>query len=65
MSNRADSYPSEVLCPLVDRVIQAYECIETQDGVAGMLREDSIPPEYKVKPHWREICMQCKYFETD
>ena len=65
MSNRADSYPSEVLCPLVDRVIRAYECIETQDGVAGMLREDSIPPEYKVKLRWREICRQCKYFETD
>ena len=65
MSNRANEYPSEVLCPLVDRVISADDCIENQDCAYGMIKEETLPSEYKQKPNWREICMQCKYFETD
>lgn len=63
MPNRANSYPNEVMCPLVDHMIDSVDCIENQDCVNGMLK--SIPEEYMQKGQWRNICKQCPYFEIN
>lgn len=63
MSNRANSYPNKVMCPLVERMIDDIDCIENQDCVNGLLK--SIPEEYTQKAHWKNICEQCPYFEID
>ena len=65
MSNRANEYPDEVFCPLVGRIIVADDCLECQAAANHELLPDAIPAEYRQNTRWREICMQCKYFETE
>lgn len=65
MSNRANAYPKQVLCPLVDSMIEDIDCMENQDVANDLIVEESMPDKYKKKENWREICEQCKYFEID
>lgn len=65
MSNRANEYPKQMFCPLVESKIENIDCIENQDVVNHLITENSMPQEYKQKENWREICEQCKYFEID
>lgn len=58
----ANNTVEQVMCPLVDRMISAAECIENADVVRGMIKPDTMPEEYKEKPDWREICAKCKWY---
>lgn len=53
--------PNYVRCPLVDRKIEAIDCIENSDAVDGMLKKDSVPNCYKEKADWEEICKKCEW----
>lgn len=46
----------KILCPLVDKKIDIIECVENRD-----IKEESIPPKYKTKVDWKNICEKCKY----
>lgn len=49
---------SMILCPLVDRLIDAVDCMENRD-----IKDEFIPQEYKVKEDWKTICKNCPYHE--
>lgn len=53
--------PDYVVCPLVDRQIENIDCIENSDAVDGMLKKNSIPERFRVKPDWEEICKRCRW----
>lgn len=65
MSNRADEYPEQMLCPLVEHLILVDDCIENQNYADRLIMEDTLPPEYMRLPNWRDVCQQCKYHEID
>lgn len=65
MANRANEYPDSVFCPLVDAIIEDIDCVENQDVVSDMIKDDTMPVKYKAKPNWRQICLACKYYEID
>lgn len=48
----------KIACPLIDRLISPVDCMENQ-----ALKEESIPPKFKKKENWKEICENCKYQE--
>lgn len=64
MSNRANSYPQTLNCPLCNEIINDYECIENQAVANDEIIEKSLPVRFKQKENWRNICLNCKYFET-
>ena len=35
-----------VMCPLVNRMIQSFDCMENSDAIDGILKKDSTPEEY-------------------
>lgn len=47
---------SQVKCPLVDRFIEDIDCLENIDTA-----ESSIPDEFKKKPGWQRICLNCPF----
>lgn len=47
----------KVYCPLVDRSIDAVDCMENRE-----VREEFIPEEFKKKKIWKDICRKCKYY---
>ena len=51
------------MCPLVDRMISAVDCIENADVARGMIKPDTMPEEYKAKADWRDICAKCKWYD--
>lgn len=51
----------DVFCPLVDERIDIGECIENTDVVDGIIKESTLPEQYKRKENWKEICKNCKY----
>lgn len=53
--------PDFVFCPLVDIMIENIDCIENSDAVDGLLKKDTVPKKFKIKPNWEEICQQCKW----
>lgn len=55
------SAPEQVVCPLVDELLPAIDCIVFQDIANGLLKERNMPDRYKEKPNWREICAKCKW----
>ncbi len=65
MLNRANEYPEKVLCPLVNEWIEDVDCIENQDCVHLVIKEDTLPQKYKNFSDWREICQKCKYHEYE
>lgn len=64
MSNKANDYPTAMLCPLVNRVIDDFVCIENQSYADGEIKEATLPIEFKQKANWRKTCLNCKYFDT-
>ena len=52
----------DIFCPLVDAKIDTGECVENTDVVRGIIKEYTMPEEYKQKENWKEICKNCKYF---
>ncbi len=45
-----------ILCPLVEREIDAVDCMENRDT-----QESFIPEEFKKKNDWKELCKACQY----
>ncbi len=56
-----DKAPDRVLCPLVDRDINDYECIENRDCVDGVIRLSSLPERFKQKEDFLDICKNCPW----
>ena len=52
----------EIFCPLIDAKIDIGECVENTDVVGGIIKEYTMPEEYKQKENWKEICKNCKYY---
>ena len=50
-----------VMCPLIDRVIEAGDCVVCSDVAAGMLKENCIEKKFRKKDNWRDICKKCEY----
>ena len=48
-------------CPLVDSLIDNFDCFENIDVADEMITENTIPAEFKVKDDWKKICMECRY----
>lgn len=57
-----DKAPEKVLCPLVNRMIDAIDCIENVDVVNGLIKESCLPEEYKIE-NYKEICKACQWHE--
>ena len=54
-----------VKCPLTDKEIDSFDCLENTDIIDEMYgNESNIPDEFKVKPNYKEICKKCKYHES-
>lgn len=51
---------NRVMCPLVNKMIEDIDCIENRDVVEGLIKESSLPEEYKVN-NFRNICKNCKW----
>lgn len=45
-----------VLCPLTGKNISIDDCMENRE-----VKENFIPPKYKKKENWKEICKNCRY----
>jgi hypothetical protein len=56
-----DETPKEILCPLVDEMLRADDCIPFQDISNGLIKERNMPDKFKIKPDWRSICQDCKW----
>lgn len=52
---------TEVLCPLVDRMIEDIDCIENRDIIDGAIVMSALPDEYKKKNDFIELCKNCKW----
>lgn len=52
---------SEVMCPLVDDIIEDIDCIETRDCVDRFIVLSSLPDKYKQKEDFINICKNCKW----
>lgn len=48
----------KIFCPLADEKIDIVDCMENRET-----RDEAIPAKFKVKPSWRKICEECKYFK--
>lgn len=54
-----------VKCPLTDKEIDSFDCLENTDIIDEMYgNKSNIPDEFKVKPDYKEICKKCKYHES-
>ena len=52
----------KVRCPLIDMDhISLSECIENIDIAEGLIKETSMPEQFKKKENWREICRECEW----
>lgn len=56
-------YPDYVQCPLVDREIEAIDCIVNRDMMVGE-KNPSLPPEYMKKRGFKGICRACKWYNV-
>ena len=53
---------TEVLCPLVDEIIEDIDCIENRDIIDGCFKMSCLPKKYKSgRENFKEICKQCKW----
>lgn len=52
---------NRIMCPLIDALIEDYECIENVDIVDGLIIETTMPEKFKAKEYWKEICKNCEY----
>mgnify|MGYP004554342375 FL=1 len=52
---------TSVLCPLIDKEIDAIDCIENRDCIDGIIKLSSLPEKYKAKKNYKEICVSCKW----
>lgn len=50
-----------IFCPLTETHIFSTDCLEVSDCANGLMRDDSIPMEFKSKEQWRDLCRNCKY----
>lgn len=46
----------EVMCPLVDELIEDIDCLENQD-----IKPEFIPEKFKIKKNWQQICRNCPF----
>lgn len=52
---------TEVLCPLVDEIIEDIDCIENRDIIDGFFKMSCLPEKYKQKKNFTDICKNCKW----
>lgn len=57
----AERTPDSIMCPLVDTEIEDIDCIENSSAVDLVLKKESVPDRFKVKPDWENICKKCKW----
>lgn len=55
--------PDEVFCPLVDELIEDFDCIENIDVVDGAIIEETMPKRFIQKKNWKDICKKCQWHE--
>jgi hypothetical protein len=56
-----EEHITEVMCPLVDELINDIDCIENRDCVDGIILLSSLPEKYKKKEDFINICKKCKW----
>ena len=53
-------------CPLMEgEIISFDDCVENCTIAEGFLKPDSLPQKAKSKKDFREICLSCKYHDSD
>lgn len=52
---------NNIICPLIDAPIEIIDCVENVDSINGLINLDSMPPKYKAKEDYIDICKKCKY----
>ena len=63
MANAANEYPDFMQCPLIDEIIHVDDCLENQAVANHEIIESSLPERFRKEDNWRDICLQCKYFD--
>ena len=61
-------YPSRVMCPLIDEMLSAGDCVAVTDITDGFIKERVLQDRFKEKENWREICLSCdnrKYVNSE
>lgn len=53
-------YPSRVMCPLIDEMLDAGGCLEVSDIARGWIKERNLDERFREKENWREICEHCE-----
>lgn len=52
---------TQVMCPLVDELIEDIDCIENREIADDNLIESCLPERFKKKDNWKEICKKCQW----
>ena len=53
-------YPSRVMCPLIDEMLSAGDCVAVTDITDGFIKERVLQDRFKEKENCREICEHCE-----
>lgn len=56
-----DEDNEQIFCPIVERLINAINCIVCRDVVDKQLKETCLEDDFKVNDY-REICKSCIYY---
>lgn len=57
------SAPDEVMCPMIDEIIDSYICVGIRDIPAGLFKLECMPDRFKKKDNWIEICKACEWHD--
>lgn len=53
-------YPEEVICPLVNSMIDSGVCILVVDCADGLIKETLIEPRFTNNKNWKGTCKKCE-----
>jgi hypothetical protein len=56
-------YREQLHCPIVDREIEAIDCILVSDVADGQAPRIVAPPEFTTVQDWEKTCAQCPYHD--
>lgn len=52
------------MCPIMGNYIDIGQCTLITYVVDGCIKEEVLPKEILEKESWKEICINCKYYNN-